>query len=409
MSEPLRDSPLPCADYAACHGHRRHVQDTNYILITSYSPARTSGRGLRTCGIISALARNGRVTVGYVPFGGEAPAADLLTNERITLLPITPSRGLRRLLLALSAVMRGAPWGLAKTVSPEVVNAVNQAGPQDRIIADGPTVATALLPVARHRDLVYLAHNLESSFRGTAVLRRFERRILRTFDESWMATQADIDQARSLVGPSLRARYVPNVVDVAAAPISRVQSDTCNVLFVADFSYPPNRRGLTYLLDEVMPLVWDRLPEARLLVVGRGLEQPLEEARVQALGFVEDLEPVYAQASCVVVPLLEGGGSPLKFIEAMAHGLPVIATPRAAAGLQVVADKHFRQAESAESFAQAMVDVLQGGGHELGVRARELAKRSYSIESLTDILAGCTGTQSGEERQEPTHCTIHND
>jgi polysaccharide biosynthesis protein PslH len=363
------------------------VPDTTYLLISPFSPTRTSGRGLRTCGIIDALARNGWVTVAYVPFDGEAPAADLVRNERITLLPITPSRGVRRLLLALSAVMHGAPWSLAKTVSPEVVQAVLRAGPRDRIIADGPTVATALLPVAQHRDLIYLAHNLESFFRGTWILQRFERRILQTFGESWMATHADIDHARDLAGRDLRARYVPNVVDVTSLPTSGERSDACTILFVADFSYAPNRGGLAYLLDEVMPLVWRRLPEAKLLLVGRGLRQPLEDTRVHALGFVEDLEPVYAQASCVVVPLLEGGGSPLKFIEAMAHGLRVIATPRAAAGLKVVADEHFRQAEDAESFAQALVEVLSGEGHELGIHARKLAERSYSIEALADILA----------------------
>jgi polysaccharide biosynthesis protein PslH len=368
------------------------MQDTNYLLISSYSPTRTSGRGLRTCGIIDALARNGRVTVAYVPFGGEEPAADIVANERITLLPISPSRGLGRLLRSSSALVHGAPWGLARTVSPEVAQAVLRAKPQDRIIADGPTVATALLPAARHRSLIYLAHNLESSFRGTWVLRRFERRILQTFDESWMATQADIDQARDLLGGSLIARYVPNVVDVSALPISEARSEACNVLFVGDFSYPPNRSGLTYLLDDVMPLVWNRLPQTKLLLVGRGLEQPPEDSRVKVFGFVEDLESVYAQASCVAVPLLEGGGSPLKFIEAMAHGLPVIATPRAAAGLMVIANEHFRQAEDADSFARAIVEVCRDGGQELGVQARKLAERSYSIEALADILAGYTKT-----------------
>ena len=64
-------------------------------------------------------------------------------------------------------------------------------------------------------------------------------------------------------------------------------------------------------------------------------EPPSSDPRVEALGFVDDLASVYASARCAVVPLLQGGGTPLKLIEALAYGLPVIATPRAVAGLEV--------------------------------------------------------------------------
>ena len=73
---------------------------------------------------------------------------------------------------------------------------------------------------------------------------------------------------------------------------------------------------------------------------GRGLVAALEDPRVEALGFVEDLPAAYARARCAVVPLLQGGGTPLKLIEALAYGLPVVATPRAAAGLAVRDGEH---------------------------------------------------------------------
>ncbi len=88
-----------------------------------------------------------------------------------------------------------------------------------------------------------------------------------------------------------------------------------------------------------------------------------------------------------MVPLLQGGGTPLKLIEALAYGLPVVATPRAAAGLEVRDGEHCLVADGAEAFAAALVRVLRDGAPELGRRGRELAERCYSLEALRAALA----------------------
>ena len=201
-----------------------------------------------------------------------------------------------------------------------------------------------------------------------------------------MVSEADIAAARELC-PSARLRYAPNVVDVASiAPVTPAV-DERRAIFVASFAYEPNRNGLRFLLDEVFPRVWSELPDARLTLVGPGLEQPpCEDPRVEALGFVDDLGAAYASASCAVVPLLQGGGTPLKFVEALAYGLPVIATPRAAAGLDVRDGEHCLIAEGGESFAAALVRVLRDGAPELGHSGRRLAEERYSIEALAELL-----------------------
>ena len=159
-------------------------------------------------------------------------------------------------------------------------------------------------------------------------------------------------------------------------------------MFVANFAYEPNRNGLRFLLEQVFPRVWAELPDARLQLVGGGLRQPPSaDPRVEAVGFVEDLPSAYAGARCALVPLLQGGGTPLKFIEALAYGLPVLATPRAAAGLAVRDGEHCLLAESGQAFAEALVRVLREGAPELGARGRELAAERYSIEALGALLA----------------------
>jgi len=134
--------------------------------------------------------------------------------------------------------------------------------------------------------------------------------------------------------------------------------------------------------------VWLELPAARLAVVGAGLARPASaDPRVETLGFVEDLGGAYAGARCAVVPLLQSGGTPLKLIEALAHGLPVLATPRAAAGLAIRDGESCVLADGAAAFAAALVPLLRDGAPELGRRGRQLVEEHYSIEALSALVA----------------------
>jgi polysaccharide biosynthesis protein PslH len=305
---------------------------------------------MRTYGIARALAMHGPVTVLYARFGAMQPDAAYRTIPGIELREVVPSRGIARALAYAKARLTGVPDGFARGVSPELATAAaTLASALDcaRVIADGPTVAAALMRLARRRPVVYNAHNLESSFRHELGreergklrgLSSFEARLLRGSSESWMVSEADMRAARELA-PGARLYLVPNVVDVAAIepvfstptspspglaargpgawgakpePASGLGSER-EAIFVANFAYEPNRTALAFLLEEVFPRVWRELPDACLLLAGAGLEHPpSNDPRVRALGFVDDLAGAYRQASCAVVPLLQGGGYPAR-------------------------------------------------------------------------------------------------
>lgn len=369
------------------------------LLVTTHTPVLRSGQAVRTYGVARALAAHGGLTLLYVRFGAPQPDSAFRAIPGVELREVVPSRGPRRLLAYTTARLAGVPEGFARGASSELAaEAARLASVPDRgrVIADGPIAAAALARLARRRPVIYNAHNHESSFRHELTargarerktMRSFERRVLADFEESWMVSRADVEAAREMC-PDARLRYVPNVVDVTAIVPVRPAVEEQRALFVASFAYEPNRRGLRFLLEEVFPRVWAELPDARLTLVGTGLhESPSSDPRVEIRGFVEDLRTAYAGASCAVVPLQQGGGTPLKLIEALAYGLPVIATARAAAGLELRDGEHCLIAEGGEAFAAALVGVLRDGAPELGQRGRELAAERYSIETLTALLA----------------------
>jgi glycosyltransferase involved in cell wall biosynthesis len=370
------------------------------LLVTTHTPALGSGQALRTYTLARALAATGDgLDLLYTQFGAPEPDRAFRAIPGIALHGVSSSRGASRAWGYLRARAAGIPHGIARGISPELAGAATRiavAPGRGRVIADGPIAAATLRGLARRRPVVYNAHNLESSFRhelrepgmgSQRSLRRFERGLLAHACESWMVSPSDQAGAREIC-PNARIRYVPNVVDVRNVKALDVRADESRVLMVADFSYEPNRNALEFLLGDVMPRVWQALPDARLTLVGRGLENPgPQDARVQALGFVDDLDEVYASAACVAVPLLQGGGTPFKFIEALAHGVPVVATPRAAAGLEAQAGEHYREAADAEQFAHALVELLRDGDEGLGERGHALAQERYSIEALTELVA----------------------
>jgi glycosyltransferase involved in cell wall biosynthesis len=370
------------------------------VLATPFTPSLDSGRARRTYGIVRALAAHGQVDVVHGVFGAAEPDPAYVELANVRLHPVERPGPLERGPAFLAARLRGLPSEFARGVWPGIATRTERlAGGAEpsRTIAEGPLAAAALLGFAKRHPAVYCAHNLESSFRhrigagagSQRSLKRFERLLLERYAENWMVSPVDMEGAAALA-PGAKLRLVPNVVDVAAIEPVPPRAGERSVLFVADLSYEPNREALDFLLERAMPSLWLEAPDVRLTVAGKGSERvDAEDPRVEARGFVPELRHLYEEAGCVAVPLLEGGGSPLKFVEALAFGVPVVATPKAAAGLAVEAGEHYLEAEpEGDSFARGILAALDPAtANPLGRAGRELAEREYSIEALERRLA----------------------
>jgi glycosyltransferase involved in cell wall biosynthesis len=111
-------------------------------------------------------------------------------------------------------------------------------------------------------------------------------------------------------------------------------------VFLGGLDFAPNRDGLTWFLATFRDEVLAAIPDFRLLVVGRGSANlPAEAAawgdHVQALGWVDDLDRVLGSSAALLSPLRIGSGTKIKVLEALARGLPVVATGAGVLGLPV--------------------------------------------------------------------------
>lgn len=185
--------------------------------------------------------------------------------------------------------------------------------------------------------------------------------------------------AISTIAPGAQSCVAPFGVPIADWDLDAARPPRC--VFVATEA-APNRDGLGWLLTEIWPRVLRRRPDASLRVIGRaappdGVSWP---AGVERAGFVDDLDEEYRSAAVALAPLRFGSGVKIKVIEALAAGLPCVATAVAVdgiadvapvAGQAATAPSPLFVADDAETFAALTVEAL---GHPSAAALRRAAR-----------------------------------
>jgi glycosyltransferase involved in cell wall biosynthesis len=221
--------------------------------------------------------------------------------------------------------------------------------------------------------------------------RDYERRWLKTYEGVWTVSETDREIAvRESGRPADRTFNVPNGVDIERFRPAPGENPR-EIFYVGSFRHLPNIIGFEKLEREVMPLVWQRFPGARLRVVAGPRHtdfwnpRPLDP-RIELHGFVEDLRPLYASAAVVVVPLEVSAGTNIKVLEAMACGKPVVSTPIGCAGLDLMDGQDVVIRSEWESFADAVCDLLANSErrHQIARNARATVETRFSWTAIAD-------------------------
>jgi hypothetical protein len=111
------------------------------------------------------------------------------------------------------------------------------------------------------------------------------------------------------------------------------------VVFIGSFQYSPNVRAFEFLRDAVAPELLRTDPELSVVVAGLDSEPYISHraANLRVLGTVADLDGLLFACSIGVAPMDVGGGTSGKIVDYVLHGLRVLATPEAAAGIEPTA------------------------------------------------------------------------
>jgi len=193
------------------------------------------------------------------------------------------------------------------------------------------------------------------------------------------------------IAPGLAVHVVPWTV--TPRPSAAPWTERSGVAFVGNFRHSPNQDAAHWFVHGVMPLVWQRDPGIRCLIVGADMPSRLADGmtdpRVRLLGHVSDLSQVYGEARLAIAPLRSGAGIKGKVIEAFAAGVPCVMTPIAAEGLPLPDALSGLIAGDAKGLADLLcglhADAEQGA--RLGQAGISMVCRNFSEAHVRAALA----------------------
>jgi GT2 family glycosyltransferase/glycosyltransferase involved in cell wall biosynthesis len=225
--------------------------------------------------------------------------------------------------------------------------------PQSRIIFD--TV-----------DLHYLREQREAQLTQDPDVRRKaqERQLLEDYlikeaDETWVVSPIE-QQMLQENWTHKSIQLVSNIVDVTG-PVTpfALRRDW---LFIGGFQHRPNIDAVLFFVEEIYPLVRDRLPDTKFYIIGDKAPPEivaLASDRIIVAGLQRNVRSFFDSVRLSVAPLRFGAGIKGKINQSMAFGVPVVATSIAVEGMNLADHEHVLVADEPQDFARALIELYE--------------------------------------------------
>ena len=183
---------------------------------------------------------------------------------------------------------------------------------------------------------------------------------------------------------------IPNGVDHEFFK-PRQEEKKYDIVFTGNMSYAPNVNAVDYLANEILPLVWKQIPEAKMYIAGATPDPKVKKAacdKIIVSGWLDDIRDAYAQSRVFIAPMRIGTGLQNKLLEAMSMGIPAITTPLANASLGAKPNEEILVGDNASALAQNIVTLLtdQGKAQQIAQAGFDFTNRVYDWGKATEIL-----------------------
>lgn len=226
-----------------------------------------------------------------------------------------------------------------------------------------------------------------------AKIKYWERYYWKKADKLITMSEDDKQFIEKELGVKTNTSVVANGVDLAyfSAVKKNLPKDP-TVLFVGTFKWLPNKEAVEEIVTKIWPLVLQKLPSAKLRVVGFSptprIQSFAKDPSIEVLGAIKDIRTAFATSHVLLAPIRSGKGTRYKVLEAMITGTPVVATPLAAEGLDLKDGQNVLLATTAQELSEKVVRLLKDEKLQLKLaKAGQLiVKANYGWDQIAKVL-----------------------
>jgi polysaccharide biosynthesis protein PslH len=228
-------------------------------------------------------------------------------------------------------------------------------------------------------------------------LREYERKVCERSSSIIVTTEREAALVRDIYDRA-NVHVITNGVDTTFFSPAAVQSESGDptIIFTGDMSYFPNEEAVMFFAQQVLPIVRRSVPGATFFIVGRNPGVAVQNMHgkdgVRVTGFVPDVRTYFAKAHVAVAPFSIAAGIQNKILEALAYGLPVVATSRTVQGLSKEVAAIVGIADTVSDMAEEIIQLLSDPesarrrGIEGRIRVTEGYRWDRSLDQLVHLL-----------------------
>ena len=246
-------------------------------------------------------------------------------------------------------------------------------------------------------------------------LMRCEKRFARQFDICTTTTRAEMETLASYE-TGCEMDWFPNGVNTDFFTPGDGSYEPHTICFLGRMDYYPNQDCMIDFCGNTLPLIRQRVPDVKLLIVGAEPSAAIRQLGhlpgVTVTGWVPDVRPYARKSALMVAPLNIARGTQNKMLESMSMGVPVVCSRTALKGVSAMEEVHLLAADTPSEYADAIVRIFSNPGlrHSLSVAGRERAMTHHdwqrSMQHLDGIIDRCLQTYGGRRTYESQKAVV---
>ncbi len=221
-------------------------------------------------------------------------------------------------------------------------------------------------------------------------LRAYELEHINDYDGVVCITRQDAEYFKAH-GCRRPLTAIPFGIKALGCPEPPEASEQNSLFHIGAMDWLPNQESIRWLLEEIWPVIYREVPQARLYLAGRKMPARWMQASISGVtvvGEVPDAMQFIGGKQVNIVPLRSGSGIRVKIIEAMSIGKAVVTTSVGAQGIDYTDGENLLIANTPDEFASQVKRLLSDSDYcrRVGEAAMRLVAEQYNIGHLTEQL-----------------------